>query len=71
MQLLPLTLHVHCAPGYPSLDSQNPYINVSLAAKSSSTEALGKARQLRPSRGIKGERQLHWGPRDWGLAPVL
>ena len=71
MQPLPLTCMFIVAPGYPSLGLPGPYITVSLAAKSSSTEAPGKGQAAKASKVIKGERQLHWGPRDWGLAPVL
>ena len=71
MQPLPLTCMFIAAAGYPSLGLPGPYITVSLAAKSSSTEASGKGQAAKASKVIKGERQLHWGPRDWGLAPVL
>lgn len=67
----PFNLHVHSSSRVPFPGLPGPYINVSLAAKSSSTEAPGKGQAAKASRGIKGERQLHWGPRDWGLAPVL
>ena len=71
MQALPLTCMFIAAPGYPSPGLPGPYISVSLAAKSSSTEAPGKGQAANESRVLRGKRQLPWGPRDWGLAPVL
>lgn len=59
------------APKYPFWGLPGPYIIVSLAAKSGSTEAPRKGRTANESKAIKGKRQLGWGQGAQGLASVL